>query len=483
MANLTSTADILRKVLPSSVKQYVDINAIAGEQEKPATLAELLGFDFFPEQKAWADWAMGSFKERKRKKNGRLKEPGEVKMIIGARGYGKTESIIFYGCTQMLKKNPNLTFVVSTRKQTRAKEMITLLSHIMPRMGFRGRFLFESIRLERPDGTYSKQPTFKIIPVGTPLKGNHCNVMIVDDPLDPSDYRSATWKERALKFTQDCQDIADLTIIIGQYINEDDLYVHYENTLRPENILRCWHGTLPQLDVQWEEKRAQGYTLRQWGLNYEGKFYPDDERRLKVELTEQMPFGTYCFIDLSFVRKSMRSPDGDFTAVAFGQFAGPPRQVAHGKTAWQELIVAGYLFPNAEEMQKRIIGLIEKHQCEYVIYDATMDRFNEFFGFLNVESYQRILLPKHVKPLPHEHEKKHNKIIRNICWLQNTGSIKYWHKSDKMFLDQVEMYTPEAEHDDAPDAVASLIRDLRLGYKTRRDLLMTRIAFDDTPSI
>lgn len=477
MANKNLALDILKNSLPKSARQFVNLHELTGGDEI-IPLPKLLGYDFFPIQKEWAEWALGGFREKKRDDNGKLKEPGEVKMILGARGYGKTESIILYGCTKMLKENPNLTFVISTRKQNRGKEMVTTLSQIMPKMGFKGRFLFESIVLERSDGTFSKQPTFKIIPVGTTLKGNHCNVMIVDDPLDPADYKSQAWKEKAMKFTQNCQDIADLTVIIGQYVNEDDLYVHYENTLPPENIIRCWHGTIPELDVEWEDKKKQGYTLREWGLNYEGKFYPDDERRLKVELTDRMPFGTYCFIDLSFVRKSMKSAEGDYTAVAFAQFDGVPRQVAHGKTAWQELIVAGYIFPNEEEMRKKIVDLIQKHQCEHVIYDATMDRFEDLVGFLTVESYERCLLPKTVLPLKHEKEKKHNKIIKNICWLQNTGSLKYWEKSDKFFLDQVEMYTPESEHDDAPDAVASLIRDLRLNHKRRNDVLLTRVAFE-----
>lgn len=474
MTNVLSKKALMKDVLGKSLYNLIDGDVRFEDKDPPMPLNKILGYDFFPTQKAWAQWAVGDYQKIDRDENGRLKYPGTVKMILGARGYGKSEAVIFLGAIEALKKDPNLTFILSTRKHERGKEILETLSDIMKKMGFEGVFLKTKIRIRRPDGTMSKQPTFKLVPVGTTTKGNHCNILFLDDPLDPGDASSAAWKNKAMKFTQNCQDIADLSIIIGQYVNEDDLYVHYENTLPEKNIVRCWHGTIPELDVTWEEKRQQGYTLREWGLNYEGKFYPDDERRLVVETTNVMPYDTVCFIDMSFVRKSMTSTSGDFTAAAFGQLTGTPRKGKHGKILYPEVIIAGYMFPNINALKEKIMSLIDRHECRYIVYDASNDYDEQFVQWLSYAGYNGVCFPQKT-----EKEKKETKIIRNLTWIQDTGGIKYYRGSDVSFLEQVERYTPLEEHDDAPDAVASLVRELRNGRKYRQGVLQNATVWSD----
>lgn len=80
----------------------------------------ILGYSLYPEQQNWIDFCFA-------------KDSKQVKMLLGARGYGKTEVITKYAVIKYLIEHQaeNPSFIILTRSQKRSKAILYSISSIL----------------------------------------------------------------------------------------------------------------------------------------------------------------------------------------------------------------------------------------------------------------------------------------------------------------------------------------------------------------
>lgn len=263
---------------------------------------ELLGYELFPSQIKWLKEIFES--------------PEDIVLFLGARGYGKTDIITVLGLTIQIYYDRSITALVVTREFTRAKDIVYTIGVLLESLGVKGSFSKTQIRTKENMG--NKQPTLRAMSTGSATKGHHVNYLIMDDPVEPKDEYSKAHKKRARKFFDESKSLringqSFKQVIIGQYVADDDLYSFLE-TKESVKVVRAWHGTIPELDTSREEY-LKSSSLREWGKNYEGCFYNNDEALFSnLEFSKEYlePLGSresfFASLDIAFC-------GGDYTAL------------------------------------------------------------------------------------------------------------------------------------------------------------------------
>jgi hypothetical protein len=145
-----------------------------------------------------------------------------VYVIMGARGYGKTNSVTIYGIAERVNQYPNETFLIATRKEARAKQILrTIGTYLQDKL--KGMYFKKYIKLFRTE--QNKQDSISICNNSeASLRGNHIDWLIGDDLVIGSDERSEIEIEKTKAFFREGLKIAKNIVILGQPVHEKDLY-------------------------------------------------------------------------------------------------------------------------------------------------------------------------------------------------------------------------------------------------------------------
>ncbi|KAL0263850.1 UNVERIFIED_CONTAM: hypothetical protein PYX00_011151 [Menopon gallinae] len=203
--------NFLREVL-EEVKEAM--SGVFEEKVNPITTPlpiNILGYRLYKEQEKWIEFC---FKEESKK----------IKLLLGARGYGKTEVITIYGTIKYIVENQanNPKVIILTRQQDRVKGIIRAIKAGLIEAGVAIKSTSNLIRLE---GNNSKEANVIGLTINSRgIRGNHVDIVIMDDPVIALDEKSEIERQTVKSVYTECLNITKKIIVLGQPVHKEDLY-------------------------------------------------------------------------------------------------------------------------------------------------------------------------------------------------------------------------------------------------------------------
>lgn len=409
----------------SSLKQEFGLVSKKKETTKELDIKEVLGYELFESQKK----LLKDFEDF-------LNSKEKYLLILGFRQSGKSDLITFYSVLKFILENQKKKALIMTRTQERYIEFVSAIGSYLSKLGIQGDYAKTRINLKI---NTKPQPTLKGLTVNGSTKGNHVDLLIIDDPVEPQDEYSKALKKRVFKVFNESANLSKKIVIIGQYVSEDDIYTYAENKIK---TIKYWiNEAEPELQRILEiEETKKIITQREWGKNYEGVFYQDGTRPFsEIELINAEPYLSEKVI--AVIDPSLKGID--YTAMAVG-FVRGDKLIITGKM-WKE---------NWHTSIDEILDFCKENKADYVYYEDNI--VGDALSELVYNKYGLVIRGFRTT------QNKTQKILSILPYLSN---IAFKQSIEADFLQQCRKWSPESkEHDDAPDAVAMLILNI-LGVK------------------
>lgn len=266
--------------------------------------------------------------------------------------------------------------------------------------------------------------------IGGSITGKHFDIIFTDDIVNIDDRTSKAERERTKLFYQELQNIKNRGGKIfntGTPWHKDDAF-----TLMPEPKKYSVYDT--GLISQAEQAELKANMLPSlYAANYELKHIASED----VIFTDPVLNGdpailrdcNYCHVDAAY-------GGGDYTAFTICR-KKDGKYYVYGKL-WHK---------HVDEVQDEIISIRKRFMAGRIYCEDNGDK-----GYLAKE------LRKKGETVSTYHEGM-NKLLKILTYLKfNWSNVVFVEGTDKAYIDQILEFTEEAEHDDAPDSLACLIR-------------------------
>ena len=353
------------------------------------------------------------------------------RMVLGARGYGKTDYGTILGSGEALLKNHQFEILLVTKEQERGKELIEEIRNVLLNNGakLKGRAKTK-IRFREKTG---KEPNLIALTIRSRgFRGRHPDMIIMEDPITPEDTSPAE-RQRVKKVYEELYKLTKNIVIIGQPVHKADLYQELRDKI--PTFLMIW-GDIPELDCDLDAQRAAGVSEESIQASY----------FLNIMGAEMLPFYKIKTVDY-FAKENVAYIDParegkDFTAISVA-----------GRN-FDNLVVSGWAFRKAW-------------------YDC-LNEFEEIFSTLNVGRVcietngigEMAVLQMRKLGIPavgrNTTTNKHQRIMNVASYVndillfeQQTGNPELI-RGNKIYLEQIKNYEYNVEHDDAPDSLAGV---------------------------
>lgn len=364
-----------------------------------------------------------------------MQTPGVI-MLLGARGYGKTDYVVILGyaycvyldwlAAKIEKRPPIESCLLITKSKSRNS---AILEEVLKAASANGvPFEKQSSSGIRVEGLLGKDHTLDALTIGSKgLRGHHPRRAIMDDPVTEDDVSEAT-RKKAQRTYNELTKLTENILIIGQPVHKWDLY----ETLRPlkgVEKLEVPHGSIPQLDHDLEAQRLAGVSEESIQASYHLKVISEVGNPLaNVSYLDKFPANnSVAFIDPSF-------EGGDFTAITCIQsyFDGVAVFGRVFKKAWYDCF---------DELCNVIEGCNVRKVCfeTNALGDQPVVMLREFLDGVGVVGK---------KSTGH----KHSRIMAAGPFAKRIHLAK---TSDRLYIEQIIKYEYGAKNDDAPDSLAS----------------------------
>lgn len=268
--------------------------------------------------------------------------------------------------------------------------------------------------------------------IGASVTGKHYDIIFTDDIINVKDRISRAERERTKLFYQELQNIKNR----GGWINNTGTPWHKEDAfvLMPEaDKYDCYTtGIMSKENIE-EKKRSMTASL--FAANYELKHIADDDVMFTepaVNADTELVLNGTAHVDAAYYGEDYTA----FTVVAVhdGKF------YVFGK-CWRKHI---------DDCMDDITGFYRQFLCGKLYTETNADK-----GYSAKEFKKR-----DVRVLTyHEDMNKHLKISTYLKG--DWENVIFVRGTDDEYIDQICDYNENAEHDDCPDSLASLIRKLK----------------------
>ena len=267
--------------------------------------------------------------------------------------------------------------------------------------------------------------------IGSSLTGRHADIIFTDDIVNLSDRLSAAERRKTAIYYQELQNIRNPG---GRLVNTGTPW-HPEDaiSLMP-NVLRadCYStGLLTEAGIQ---KLRQAMTPALFAANYELKhiaeadaLFPEPPRM--TEADDSLLYDGIAHLDAAY-------GGGDCTALTLARRRG------------DEIVLLGKLWPrHVDTVLDEITALCSKYRCAPLCCEVNGDR-----GYVARALRERGLPVR-------TYAERMNKFMKISTHLRRWWPALAFHPAtDPAYLAQIAAYGPDAEHDDAPDSAASVVR-------------------------
>lgn len=353
--------------------------------------------------------------------------PGDPRLLLGSRGYGKTDYAVAMGSAEEIVANPlETSILLVTKSGERNASILREVATACIKHGIQ--FEMQNAHNLRVAGKIGKDNTMSALTIGSSsLRGRHPGLVIMDDPVTPEDTREAVRKQVQAVYEELTKICANI-VIIGQPVHKYDLY----ETLRPIVTKKEFpHGSIPELDHDLEAQRLAGVSEESIQASYFLKVISASASPFdRIRSIDAYPAGdSVAFIDPSFT-------GGDFTALSIGKgyFDGVAIHGRCWKMGWDSCL---------DEIGEEL----EKYNVRKLCFEVN-SLGTQPLGIL------RQNFPKIGVVGRNSNTNKHSRIKAAGIFAQLIHLSK---SSDRQYTDQVKKYEYGAEFDDAPDSLASLL--------------------------
>lgn len=354
----------------------------------------------------------------------------ETRLLLGARGYGKTDFVTIMGVAYDLycgwKSGQDLdlfTNLIITKSKARCAAIINEIATALEKNGVAlDKSNASVIRIE---GLIGQDHSVEAITIKTSMRGRHPKRIIMDDPVtdeDTSEAMRRTVKKRYDEAYKLCANI----LIIGQPAHFDDLYAQLRGVI--ETML-VPHGSIPELDADLEAMRLAGVDAASIEMSY----------HLRVPENGSSIFSNIKYVDTYPTGDSVAyldpSDGGDYTALSIfkGQFDG----IAVQGHVWKKAFYHTY---------DDLVPILRKRGVKRLCFETNKH------GDQPVIQLRDLLAPFGIGVVGrHSVGDKHGAIEKAGSYAHQIYLSK---ESDKTYTDHVVKYEYGAKFDDAPDSLA-----------------------------
>lgn len=367
-----------------------------------------------------------------------IADDDEPRLLLGARGYGKTDIPEIMGvsydiyCKYM--RGEFTSYLIVTKSRGRSSAIVSEMANAL---------LANGVELEthnatsiRVKGQVGKDDTIEAFSLKMGMRSRHPKCIIMDDPVNEDDTSEA---QRLLvkKKYDEAYKLCKNIVIIGQPAHKHDLYSELRPILKKMEVP---HGSIPELDADLEAMKLAGIDPISISMSYHLKIPAEGVAIFgDLKYIDSLPRGnTVAYID--------PSDGGDYTAVTIFMkyFDGIAIEGRAWKKAW---------FLCLDEM----IPYLVSRGVKKLAFETNATGSQPIIQLRQaLAQYQMGVVGIHSTSNKH-------------AVIQAAGSYSHMiHlslESDKVYTDQVTKYEYKAKHDDAPDSLArglvwlGLIRD------------------------
>ena len=353
------------------------------------------------------------------------------RMILGARGYGKTDYGTILGTAEALINNNQREILIVTKERERGKEIVEEIRNVLliynARLAGRAK---TKIRFKNKTG---KEPNLVALTVRSRgFRGRHPDMVIMEDPITPEDTSPAE-RKRVKSVYEEIYKLCKNIVIIGQPVHKADLYQELRQKI--PTFLMIW-GDIPELDCDLEAQRLAGVSEESIQASY----------FLNIIGADNLPFYKIETVDFN-ARENVAFIDparegADYTAISIA-----------GRN-FDNLIVSGWAFRKPwydclEEFEKIFTALNVNKVCIET----------NGIGDLAVIQMRQLGIPTVGRNTT---TNKHSRImniasyVNDIKLYEMTNGEGELIRANQIYIDQVKNYEYNVEHDDAPDSLAGV---------------------------
>lgn len=347
-----------------------------------------------------------------------------ARLLLGARGYGKTDYVVILGIAYRIYLDPLDTVLIITKSDQRNAAMVNEISEILKK---------HSVNLSKKNsselrvaGLIGKDNSVSAVTVGTSsLRGRHPKLIVMDDPVTEEDVSEAT-RRKVQRVYNEVSKLCKNILVIGQPVHKHDLYETLRNLIKRMEVP---HGSIPELDHDLEAQRLAGVDEASIQASY----------FLKVLSEGANPFDKVNYLDLF--------PSGG-TSVAFmdPSDGGNDTAVSIFKQYGQGMAVVGFSWKRAwHHCFDDLRALFRKYGVAKLCFETNkhgqqpLDVLRNEFDWLGVVGRN-------------SNTNKHSRIMAAGTFAH---LIHLSRESNKNYTDQVVKYELGSKVDDAPDSLAT----------------------------
>lgn len=349
----------------------------------------------------------------------------DPRMILGSRGYGKTDYVVILGIAYDIYLNPmSSTNLIMTKSRERNASMLDEIANACEKNGM----IFEKRNSTtlRVSGLLGKDNSVSALTIKTTsLRGRHPKRIIMDDPVTEDDTSDATRKVVEKKYNE-LHKLTSNILIIGQPAHKYDLYAKLRPLVKKMEVP---HGTIPELDHDLEAQRLAGVSEASISASY----------KLEILAEGSTPFDNIKYIDkfpkggdaVAFIDPSHEG--GDYTALTIL------------KAYMQGVAVVGFVWRKAwnhslDDMAPQLQKYGVKRLCfeTNALGDMPLDILRKTFKGMGIVGKRSV-------------SNKHSTIMAAGTYAHLIHLSK---ESDPTYTDHVVQYEYKAAFDDAPDSLA-----------------------------
>lgn len=346
----------------------------------------------------------------------------DPRLLLGSRGYGKTDYITVMGTAYQVYLDPELTFLIISKSKTRNTAMINEIAMALTKNEVE--LEKENGSLVRVKGLIGKDHSVEAITIKTSMRGRHPKRTVLDDPVTEEDISEAMRLLVKRKYNE-VMKLCSNVLVIGQPAHKHDLYAELRPIIKKMEVP---HGTIPELDHDLEAQRLAGVDEASIKASYFLEITSEAGSPFdKVQYMAGFPGGTsVAFID--------PSDGGNDTAVSiFKQYM-------------QGIAVAGFTWKKAwNHCLDDMLPLFIKYGVEKLCFETNKH------GQQPLEVL-RTVFPKIGVCGRNSNSNKHSRIMAAGTYSHMIFLSK---DSSRAYIDQVTKYEYGAKVDDAPDSLAT----------------------------
>lgn len=366
----------------------------------------------------------------------------EDETLLAHRGSYKTTCLSIAIALLMLLK-PNMTIIFLRKTDTDVKEVINQVTKILKSPTV----IYLCQKLYGVDIKLTEESSFNIttnlftttkgasqllgLGIKSSITGKHADLVITDDIVNLKDRISKAERDLTKAAYMELQNIKNRT---GRILNTGTTW-HKEDAISimpNKHVFDCYNTGL--IDRKQLEAIRQSMTPSLFAANYELKHIADADALFTNPVftdKNELIYNGICHIDASY-----GGADGTaFTII---------------KKVNDEFIVFGKRWnKHVDDCLNEIELLKNKYLGGTISCERNADK-----GYLAKELKKR-------NHLVNEYDERMNKFIKISTYLRsNWSKIKFLEDTDPDYINEILDYTEDAEHDDAPDSLASILRKI-----------------------